>query len=215
METAKLGPLAFYKVPNWGCVGRAGRAECGETGREQRLRSRMVLGQEPSRLCCRQPECFLHQAFVCQSPAWPRRIASLGLFWACSLGLGSSCPVAPAGFPNGNAGNRQWCSSTRCMLLTSRCWSALGPYVPGLGAVIHVFRLTPGRAPAKGFRTQGFFPDADSQAFSPLQPVCSSSPDSVQSPSEPGAVGSDPGFYRDSAYVVVMLALMCWGGQRG
>lgn len=63
-----------------------------------------------------------------------------------------------------------------------------------------------------GFQTRGFF-QLWPVRHPPLQPVCSSSPGSVHSPSETGAVGSDPGFYRDSAYVVVMPALMCLGAE--
>lgn len=59
METAKLGPLAFYKVPGWGRLGRAGSRGCGP---EQ------SLGREPSRLCCGST------AAACIRPlsAWPR-----------------------------------------------------------------------------------------------------------------------------------------------
>jgi len=92
IETAKLGPLAFYKVPSWGCGGWARRLERGRLGRAGRrgegpeqIWGRSLWGSAAGSLC---------QAFVRLSLAWPWPAASLGLFWACRLGPGTAAAAA-------------------------------------------------------------------------------------------------------------------------
>lgn len=149
METAKLGPLAFYKVPGWGCVGWAGRVERGEAGWEQSLRSRTVVGQEPSRLCCRQPDCFLRQASVPGSALERREPWPLP-----GLQPGPGTAAAALLHPSGSQTGTQ---VRAAVLQHALDVTDHGPYVPGLGAVTCVFSLAPGRAPEEGFQTRGFF----------------------------------------------------------
>lgn len=196
METAKLGPLAFYKVPPRGAwVGLWG-------GWERRWRS-VVVEPELSRALPPAAQ-LLHAPGPVLAPErcepWPP-LGSLPGSGFCSSSAVVRVPDRSAG-PGSNA-----------PALADHCrrWSVLGPEVQGW-VQSPVSHLAPGRAPEVGFQTRGFF-QLWPVRRPPLQPVCSSSPGSVHSPSDPGAVGSDPGFYRDSAYVVVMPALMCLGAE--
>uniref|UniRef100_A0A8C3PGY1 Mitochondrial dicarboxylate carrier n=1 Tax=Calidris pygmaea TaxID=425635 RepID=A0A8C3PGY1_9CHAR len=123
-----------------------------------------------------------------------------------------SCPAAPVGSPNGRAGRGSGAPALLGCDRPADTGQFLGPTCPGLVQSPCVRSLS-WEGPCKGVSHPRFLPAAACQAFALLQPVCSSSPGSVQPPSEPGAAGSDPGFYRDPAYVAVMPTLMCLGAE--
>lgn len=64
METAKLGPLAFYKVPTWGRMGWAGGVEWGRLG----WLVAEVSAQSSAGTLLPKPDWFLCQSF-CYSSA--------------------------------------------------------------------------------------------------------------------------------------------------
>lgn len=85
METAKLGPLAFYKVPGWGCMGwgRLAQARSRGCGPEQ------SWGRGPSRLSCGSPAASCIRPLSAQPRLGPevlQALASMGL----SLGPGTT-----------------------------------------------------------------------------------------------------------------------------
>lgn len=172
--------------------------EAGSGGGAQWLWSQSFPG-----LCRLQPNCFMRQAL-----SWPRSAVSRGLLWVRCLGPGSAAALLLFG---SQTGVRVLAAMLRHLLTIADAGRFSGPRCRA-GCSHPVSHLAPGRAPEVGFQTRGFF-QLWPVRRPPLQPVCSSSPGSVHSPSDPGAVGSDPGFYRDSAYVVVMPALMCLGAE--
>lgn len=85
METAKLGPLAFYKVPGWGCMGWGGLAQARSRG----CGPEQSWGRGPSRLSCGSPAASCIRPLSAQPRLGPevlQALASMGL----SLGPGTT-----------------------------------------------------------------------------------------------------------------------------